>query len=333
VAQNSIAKLAVQITTDTSGLDQGFQRARYATEDFDIHTRKLSGGLTRLGSIAIRSSGALGSFGRVAVAGGNLAGPIGLAAVALGTLAGGIAKAADASADFRIEKLREFGLAAPGVKTLADMMGGLREQLGILAELSGLSFKPLVGQLAELSRSFGVLVFGEQAIKNLERQNAEAKGLAEKMKLVKEEEEARNKAAEEAHKKSVAILKQGEQVAKSLRKPDEIFKDTISELKSLSEAGAITGEILSRGINKAAKEYQDTIGKVKELRREIQLTPALEAGTSAFRTAFLSSQSSGGVSAESVRIEREQLAVQKELKAIMAGVLGKREVTFVKGSL
>jgi hypothetical protein len=34
-----------------------------------------------------------------------------------------------------------------------------------------------------------------------------------------------------------------------------------------------------------------------------------------------------------VRIEREQLAVQKELKAIMAGVLGKREVTFVKGSL
>jgi hypothetical protein len=32
-------------------------------------------------------------------------------------------------------------------------------------------------------------------------------------------------------------------------------------------------------------------------------------------------------------IEREQLAVQKELKAIMAGVLGKREVTFVKGSL
>jgi hypothetical protein len=332
VAQNSIAKLAVQITTDTSGMQAGFSRASKSVRQFATETS----GLQRLGALGAdvaKDFAGLGGIGKASFKLGAISGPVGLAATAIAALSAGLARAADASADFRIEKLREFGLAAPGVKTLTELIGELREQFGIFAELSGFSFKPLVGQLAELGRSFSVLMFGEQAIKNLERQNAEAKGLAEKMKLVKEEEEARNKAAEEAHKKSVAILKQGEQVAKSLRKPDEIFKDTISELKSLSEAGAITGEILSRGINKAAKEYQDTIGKVKELRREIQLTPALEAGTSAFRTAFLSSQSSGGASAESVRIEREQLAVQKELKAIMAGVLGKREVTFVKGSL
>lgn len=331
MATNSIAKLAVQITTDTSGLDQGFQRARYATEDFNIHTQQLNGGLTRLGSIAIRSSGALGSFGRFAVAGGNLAGPIGLAAVAAGSMAIGLARAADASADLRIEKLREFGLAAPGVKTLADLMGQLKEQFGIFAELSGFSFKPLVEQFAQLSRSVSTLFFGEAAVKNLERQNAEAKGLADKMKALKAEEEARYKAAEEASKKSLQIIKQGEQIAKSLRTPDEVFRDTITELKSLADVGAITFETLSRGVNKAGQDLANATKNARQLKQEVRSTPALEQGTAAYRSAVIASQQ--GPSAEQVRLTKEALAVQKRIAVATEAALGKPAVTFKKGQI
>lgn len=330
---NSIANLAVQITTDTSGMEQGFQRARYATEDFNIHTQKLNGGLTRLGSIALRSSGALGSFGRVAVAGGNLAGPVGLAGVAFGALAIGLARASAASEDFRIEKFREFGLAAPGVKTLADLMGELREQFGAFAELSGISLKPLIEQATQLARAFSTLLFGEAAVRNLERQNAEAKGLAEKMKLIKEQEEARFKLADEMSKKSIDILKRGEQITKSLRTPDELFRDTITELKWLADVGAITADTLSRGINKAATEYENTIGKVKELKNELKPIAALEAGSAAFRSAVFAARQQSGPSAEQLRVEREQLAIQKRIAAATEAALGQPQVTLVRGNL
>lgn len=333
---NSIAKLAVKITTDTSGMVTGFNVASDKTRKFAAEVSSGGDALRRLGNVGVDAAkdiAGLGGAGKLAVKFGGIAGPIGLAAAAVGVLATGLARAADASADFRIEKLREFGLAAPGVKTLADLLGELREQFGIFAELSGFSLKPIIDQASQLSRAFSGLLFGEAAIKNLERQNAEAKGLAEKMKRIKEEEEARFKLADEMSKKSIDIIKQGEQIAKSLRTPDEIFRDTITELKELADVGAIVGDTLQRGIARAGAEFMATAKTVNDLKNEIKSVPALEQGGAAFRSAVLASRQQPGTSAEQIRLEREQVTIQKRIASATEAVLGKPQVTFIRGNL
>jgi len=50
------------------------------------------------------------------------------------------------------------------------------------------------------------------------------------------------------------LMKRGENLAKSLRLPDEIYADTISELKELASVGAITQQTFERAFRKAADD-------------------------------------------------------------------------------
>lgn len=336
MAQNSIARLAVQIVTDTQPLTSGFQRASVETTRF---ASTLQGGnvqLSRLGRIsadAAKELAGLGGAGKLAFKFGAIAGPVGLATTSIAALAIGLARLADAGEDFRIDKLREVGELTPGLKTASELFGELREQLTIFAELSGFSMKPLLEDLRDLARSLSVLAFGEDAVANLEKQNAAAKGLAEQHRKRKEAEEeaakAAKQAADEAKRQHDELVRRGESVAKSLRTPFEIFQDTLNELKSLHDAGVLSGEILQRGIKKASDDYGDAVNKVKELKRELVGVPALEIGTQAARTAILSNRTDSASS----QYAKQQIELQKRIAAAVEAALKKPPVTFNKASI
>lgn len=338
MAQNSIAKLAVQIVTDTSGMTAGFQRAGAQTRQFSNEVQRGTtslGLLGRVGADAAKDIAGLGGPGKLAFKFAGIAGPVGLAAGSIAALAVGLARAADANEDFRIEKLREVGELTPGLKTTAELFGELREQIGNFAELAGFSMKPLLEDVKNLARSISVLAFGEEAVANLEKQTAAAKGLAEQHRKAKEAQEeaakAAEKAAEEAKRQHDEIIRRGESIAKSLRTPGEIFDDTLKELRELASAGAITGEVLQRGIGKAADEFRKTVDTAKELKRELAGVPALEVGTQAFRSAVLNFQNSarGGDTATA----KASLEVEKRIAAAVETMAKRPPITFKTASL
>lgn len=338
MAQNSIARLAVQIVTDTSGMTSGFRRAEAETTSFG---RSVDGGnaklslFGRLSADAAKDVAGLGSAGKLAFKFGGIAGPVGLAATSVAALSIGLARLADSSEDFRIEKLREVGELTPGLKTTTELFGVLREQLSTFAELAGFSLKPLLGDLKDLARSINVLTFGHEAVANLEKQNAAAKGLAEQFKKRKDAEEesakASAKAAENTKRQHDELVRRGESIAKSLRTPSEIFDETLKELRQLAAAGAITGEILQRGIGKAADEFRKTVDTAKELKRELTGVPALEVGTQAFRSAVLNFQSAarGGESS----VAKASLEVERRIAAAVEAMAKRPPITLKTASL
>lgn len=97
------------------------------------------------------------------------------------------------------------------------------------------------GWLIETAQWLGFLKKTATAVK------PEVEDTTEAIKQVTEE----TKAAEEAMKK---LMTAGESLTKSMRLPDEIYADTITELKSLAAAGAITEETFGRAFRKAAEE-------------------------------------------------------------------------------
>jgi hypothetical protein len=333
MAQNSIAKLAVQIITDTKGLVTGFGAAATETKRFARETEKSGLNLSRLGRAGADAAKSFGGIGGLGFKFGAAAGPIGITAAAVTALAVGLARAGDAGEDFRIEKLREVGELTPGLKTAAEMFGELREQLTNFAELAGFSMKPLLSDLKELARSANVLAFGEEAVAALEKQNEKARGLAEahRQRKAAEEEAAKAaaKSAEEAKRHLDELRRRGEDLTRSLRTPDEIFKDTVVELRELAAAGHIVPETLARGMAKAGEEFRKTIEGVKTLKRELVGVPALELGTAAARTAMLSHQS-GGAAAQ---LEKQQVELQRRIAAATEAALARPPVTFKKGTL
>lgn len=334
MAQNSIAKLAVQITTDTAGMKAGFQQAASQTKQFASGIQFSTGKFNELGKQAIAATGSLGRIGPLAGSMGAIAGPVGVAAAAVTAMGIGLARAADASEDFRIEKLREFGQISPDVKTLADNMASLREQFGIFAEGTGLSLKPVVASIRDLAREFNVLLYGEEKVRQLEKANKYASELAGKMAEQKKREEEAARAAQEAadalKRKQDEIKRTGESITKSLRTPEEIFRDTLAELKQLADLGAISGETMSRGISKAADAFRDTTNSVKELKREAQFAPALELGTAAARTSILKSQFPARPDAATAKASLE---VEKKIQAAVEAIAKRKPIIFKTASL
>ena len=73
-----------------------------------------------------------------------------------------------------------------------------------------------------------------------------------------------SKATADAAKELEKLMKRGESLTQSLRLPDEIYADTITELKQLAAAGAITEETFGRAFRKAAEELDKSAMKAQQ---------------------------------------------------------------------
>jgi hypothetical protein len=314
MAQNSIAKLSVQIIADTFGLGAGLNRAGQQTRQWADSVERGNNRLARLGKVgtdAARALSGLGGAGGLLIRLGGVAGPIGLAATAATALAVGVGRAAAASEDFRIEKLREIGRIGPEIKTTAEHMAELREQFTNFAELTGAGgvAKSLAADFRDAGKTINEFIFGEEKVAELMKKNAEARKAAE----------------------LVVLKRRGDDLAKSLRTPMEVFGDTIGELLKLREEGFITHETMARGAAKAAEEYKHLAESVGRVREKSVGIPALEIGTAAARSAILSHGREGPAAGGADM--REVAATLKRMEMIEREILKKPPVEFKKGGL
>ncbi len=114
----------------------------------------------------------------------------------------------------------------------------------------------------------------------------------DEQKATQEAAAEQKKAAADAQKAVDDMMKRGEQVAKSLRAPFEVFNDTLDDMARLLDVGAINWKVYERAVRQAA----DTLDKAtlsKEKAERFQPTQAIGAamrGTSEGFSAVQSAQ-------------------------------------------
>lgn len=293
MAGNTIAKLAVVVTTDTGPMAQGFRRGsdiiKKSAADMDGKFNRTANSLKFLKDAAGASTGSVRDMVGVLRSG---AGPAGLLAVGVAALAVGMYKsaaAADALAMRAVKVADEWEAAhekLTGQKVdigfnKADTWTGQWERLkesalqffAIIGENSGIyqAFINATETLANVFENLNQALMSDEhrakveTLKRLEKETAEKKKQFDlNQKMAKEAEAAAKKAAEEHERAWESMRRTAEQITLSLRKPDEIFRDTVSELKSLAGDGLLSSETLARGIQKAKKELDDATKKAQD---------------------------------------------------------------------
>lgn len=122
-----------------------------------------------------------------------------------------------------------------------------------------------------------------------------------------------------AIKETEKLAKTGEALTKSLRLPDEIYADTIAELKELNRIGAITGETFNRGMQKATDDLKKAAEKQKEAveaMRALNVGAAVR-GTAAGFSAVIQGQNANKQLAATAARQLEQLReANRHLEAI-----------------
>lgn len=124
------------------------------------------------------------------------------------------------------------------------------------------------------------------------RRRAEAESLAEELEEQKRQKDASQHMPElgkaamsglrEALEEFEKFRKKADDVSKAMRTPFEVFKDTIIELKSYVDAGAISWETYGRATKKAGddlKKAQDAADKTKDLGKTSEGVGAAVRGT------------------------------------------------------
>lgn len=281
MAGNTIAKLAVVVTTDTGPLSSGMNQAGNIV---NRSARQMEGGFSGLADrLKLAKDAAGASTGSIRDMAGVLrAGPWGLAAAGVAGFAVAMYKSAAAADALEMravkvadaweeahEKLtgQKIDIGFNKIDTWTGQWERLKEAavqfFGVIGENSGtLSFfKDMTTGLANaLEKITEAMRTDKQRaenaeLKRLEAETEEKKKQAEiQKKMAEDAEAAAKKLADERTRAWEGLQRTAESITKSLRTPDEIFRDTVTELKNLAGQGLLTGETLARGVRKAAED-------------------------------------------------------------------------------
>lgn len=343
MAANSIAKLSVLITGDSSGLSRAAQQSDGIIRQFGSSVDRSGRFTAQLGVAVARTSGAFGPFGRAV---GSVAGQAG----AMGALAGavvGIGAAAaaaafkltsmaDAARDARIEIKRAYEEAVAErdgtkpkatEKTNKELFADIKEQFSDFGELAGLTFKPFLSGVASLTKDFKELVFGTEVTKALDKEKASVKGLGEETKKITEENRKRaeeaSRAAEKAQRdaeQAIERLRQrGVSLTESLRTPIEKYKDALKEAAELAAKGFIDAQTLQRAADAAADEYRRAVEMKKDASSfSVNAGGALQRGSVAEYSARVKAdQEQQQIAKAQLEEERMQSKTQGEMLAAL----------------
>lgn len=194
---------------------------------------------------------------------------------------------------------REFGQKlAPAAGILLDAFMQLADELADFVIASGPAIEAfataaaqalldLVKILIDVGRYFiwvadnfskGLRVLGVVG-PEIEKATEPLAGAASNAAELGKQMEAAAAAAAAAEKATEKLMERGKQLTQSLRTPDEIFGDTLAELKTLQEAGAITWEFYVRGLKQAEDSLLKQFDTVKAIKEETQGVGAAERFT------------------------------------------------------
>lgn len=97
----------------------------------------------------------------------------------------------------------------------------------------------------------------------------EQKRAADAKKAAEEEAKAADELTKALQNRFEQMAKRAESIASSLRTPMEIFRDTMAELKMLTEDGLLSLEMYQRGADKAKKDLDDALKSKEKVAKEI----------------------------------------------------------------
>ncbi len=353
MAVNSIAKLAVVVTGDTSPLNQSMAQATASVKNFQAHAEGSHAALNALASglkVSVQGMHAFeGSTRGIIHTLHNLASPGGAAlvtAAAFVFLGAEALKAANKAAEARNKIREEFdkayesltghnlgnGLELTINSEVKKLKEGIEEFIAAIAERTGLMdvFTASVKDLAE-----GFHLLGE-AIKSPEQTARDRilevmKARTEKMKEQKKEQDewlkdfmdGFDRAGEHMRSQAEQMKNHAESLASSLRTPFERARDAIVEAFNFKQAGLISPDIFDRAVNKAASDYKDAITP-----RNIQSLPRFSGAFDKGTVAEYSARVQGNAE-QSRKDELQKQAVQLEAKQVEA--LGRIETILKKG--
>jgi tape measure domain-containing protein len=212
--------------------------------------------------------------------------------------------------------------------TLIGQWNKLKENLTIIASTV---MKPIADAMKQILSSFNELL--DMAVSSLgvvrggdfQTANREAvKALREQEDAARKAEKAAGEAAEAAEKQAKKTQKRAEALAEQLRSPQEIFRDTIAELRGFFNDGALSADAYRRGIKKAADALSDATKKATEFKNAGKVNVgALELGTMAeFSARFAGFRAMDEMAAQvkqQTKIETDILKVLGETKGIIEG--------------
>ena len=312
---NSIAKLAVIFTSNTSGLAKGAQQAAGIVSGANA---KMAGSFGGIGTASTAAGVAIGSLASAGV-------------MALARLAKEAAKfSLNAAVEFRnarIEILKEYDRLIGKNDEFRQQFGATNE--GITANLErlknsvGAALQPVeygigkvAGAAANLVEKISAKISGDGILKAASdfdklRKQVEAAAQAEKDAAAK-----RQDAADKARRQIESMQSAAESLTQSLRTPAEVYADTMAELNKLTQRGLISMEVFQRGAAKARRDLM----QVEKASRALPSGRSLAAGAvERFTTAGFSAVSQG----------REELNRIANLSKQQTDVLRKQEILLV----
>lgn len=321
-----IGKLAVVVTSDTSQLDAGFNRAQGTVQRF-ASTANRAGAATQfnLAKGAQTASNAIsGMRGNVlplvstlASSGGLVAGT-GAAALGLAAFTRAAINAADAAQQAR----KAMGWNEAGIADQYSRAGkAAKDLLATVAEITGLSRAAwsfwLSASDAIESATAALKTDAMRERDAIIAHNVKLRAIKQK---IAEEQVAADKAASEAMRKQIdALRNSANSITQSLRTPGEIFADTVKELHKMFGLGLLNIETMNRALDKAKGDLQSAAkdaAKVKQGFQAASYQPigAVERFTSAGASAAMAGRAE---LMKAVQVAQQQLAEEKVQTGIM----------------
>lgn len=160
-------------------------------------------------------------------------------------------------------------------ETLSGQWEKFKENLTIIASETMKNFAiVLTDILRDLNAILDVVIrwYGIERERNKDNTDAIRKQMAMETKRAadaKQAAEEEAKAAKDAAKELEAAQRKAESITKSLRTPQEIYTDTIKEIKELTDAGLLSIETFRRGVDKAMQDLEEATNKKKKLEKEV----------------------------------------------------------------
>lgn len=332
MAADSIAKLSVLITGDANPLGQTLNRASGNIKQFQssavTNLKALSAGTNLLSGNFSSLAGAMRLVGAGPAAAGIVAGT-----AALAGLVAVARTSVNALDDLRTSQLavaeefkkvtgKTLDLGFTKDDTLShqwDRLGAAaKDFFAIIANNTGL-YETLVALTSDLAAAWEQV---NSWLKTPEMKATEARVAAAKLEieatkkknaLLEEQRKTQAKLAEEAQKKAQqehdALRRRAEDIRESLRTPDEVFGDTVAELKNLANSGVLSIDTLQRGVRDAQDKLNSATKSKKDSLPANVGVGAAERGTAA---GFSAVQSGKRELERLCEFERQQLAEAKK---------------------
>lgn len=317
----SIAKLAIQITTDTKQMSAGFRSAQDQIKGFQAQAEVSGGG--------------------VASAFGAAAAKFFTMEKALSALKAELKFIFKTAIDFQSEMAEAFGLDP--LTTFKGQFSALKREVGAsldpVATLSTDVVRGVREMVDDLRRSLGLMPWSE-FVKGMDSIAAAAKSARERSNrefraMIKQRiEEAKEtlKAAEKARDARRKAEEEAEDFRKKLRTPREVLDEGAIDLRGMFSKNLISLETFRRGAKGLVDDFLEASKAAKEIKFVKPNVAALEKGTTAEVSGRLSAAAAATQQAEAMkRIAAEQAKGNRLLQDIL-GEVAKPPVELKKGA-